>query len=158
MGSVASVNPGISSLLQTISNSGSSALASELSSPTVESALQNAPSGDIVQLTDQALQLQAVNGLFGSPTQSTDPTSLLSSLFQPVTSTPSNGANSLLQSLEASAPASTGTDSSSADTNAATQQATLNDQLALYQTALQSQQVEGLFGAGTTDPSINLLA
>lgn len=50
---------GLSSLDQT--------LFSALSAPKVQAALQNASSGDLVHLSDEALQLQETNGLFGNP-------------------------------------------------------------------------------------------
>lgn len=71
MSSVSSTNPGLSDLLQTLTNSGSSVLSTVLSAPGVESALEQAPPADLVALSDQALQLQVVGALFGSP--STDP-------------------------------------------------------------------------------------
>lgn len=67
MSSIASVNPGVSDLLQTLAGSGSTPASSVLSSPAVESALQHAPSGDIAHLSAEALQLQEANGLFGNP-------------------------------------------------------------------------------------------
>jgi hypothetical protein len=65
MGSVASTNAGLSDLLQTLSNENSPLLAT-LSSPTVEAALQKAPAGDIAQISEEALQLQVTDSLFGS--------------------------------------------------------------------------------------------
>jgi hypothetical protein len=73
-------NNGLSDLLQTLSNE-NSPLLSTLTSPTIESALQNAPASDIVQISEQALQLQATDELFGiSSTTSTPPDSLFSAL------------------------------------------------------------------------------
>jgi hypothetical protein len=65
MGSVASTNAGLSDLLQTLSNE-NSPLLSTLSSPTVEAALQKAPAGDIAQISEEAIQLQVADSLFGS--------------------------------------------------------------------------------------------
>jgi hypothetical protein len=76
MGSVASVNPGVSDVLQILSNAGSTSLSSALSSKSVRSALESASSGDIVQLSQQALQLQEASDLFGGQA-SADPGSLL---------------------------------------------------------------------------------
>ena len=42
-------------------------LFSALSAPKIQAALQTASSGDLVQLSDEALQLQEANGLFGNP-------------------------------------------------------------------------------------------
>ncbi|MGA2712084.1 MAG: hypothetical protein ABSG41_03180 [Bryobacteraceae bacterium] len=77
MSSIASVNPGVSGLLQTLSSAGSTPASSVLSSPKVESALQNASPGDIAQLSAEALQLQEANGLFGSPDSSQTAASII---------------------------------------------------------------------------------
>src|SRR5208282_6813047 len=98
--------------------SASSPLASELSSPAMQAALAKAPAGDIVQLSNEALQLQEMSTLFGNPSQtasSVDPSSILAALY-PSPSAPST----------ASAP--------------------LANQVASYQNALQSEQVQTLFG------------
>ena len=105
MGSVASTNAGLSDLLQTLSNE-NSPLLSTLSSPTVEAALQKAPAGDIAQISEEALQLQVADSLFGSSStssfnatdalfgvpstqsQTTDP--LLAVLTSAYTGTPTN--------------------------------------------------------------------
>lgn len=70
MGTVSSANNGLSTLLQTLSNE-NSPLLSTLSSPSVESALEKAPTSDIVQISEQALQLQATDELFGIAPSST---------------------------------------------------------------------------------------
>ncbi len=72
-------NPGLADLLQNLTNTGSGALAATLSSPTIEAALEQAPPGDLVQLSDQALQLQVVGSLFG--TSNTDAGAQTNSLF-----------------------------------------------------------------------------
>ena len=59
MGSVIMPNLGLSAVDQTLFN--------ELSAPKMQAALQNASAGDLVQLSDAALQLQEANGLFGNP-------------------------------------------------------------------------------------------
>jgi hypothetical protein len=59
MGSVIMPNLGLSAVDQTLFN--------ELSAPRMQAALQNASAGDLVQLSDKALQLQEANGLFGNP-------------------------------------------------------------------------------------------
>ena len=155
MGTVASVNPGIASVLKTLSNSGSSALSSALASPTVQTALQNAPPADIAQLSSQALQLQEMDTLFGAPTQSANPPSLLSSLFP---SSSSSSPASLLQSLDASLLASTTVNAATAGADPAGAQASVSAQLATYQAALQAAQVQALFGTGDQKSTINLLA
>lgn len=65
MASIAPVNPGVTDVLQLLSGAGSASVSSALSSPTVQSALQNAPPADLVQLSAAALQLQDVTDLFG---------------------------------------------------------------------------------------------
>ncbi len=64
MGTVASTNAGLNDLMQTLTSVGSP-LVSTLSSSAVESALQNAPVADIVQLSAAALKLQATDEMFG---------------------------------------------------------------------------------------------
>jgi hypothetical protein len=71
-----SANPsGIADLLQTFSgtraSANSSALTSALASTKVQTALQSASPGDIVQLSDQAVQLQQAGDLFASSGSST---------------------------------------------------------------------------------------
>jgi len=61
MGSVSSTNPGLTNLLQTLSNLNSPVL----SSPAVTSALKKASPVDIVQLSVAANQLQSVDAMFG---------------------------------------------------------------------------------------------
>jgi len=149
MGSVA-INPGVSSLIETLSNSGSPGLSAALSSPTVQSAIANAAPGDLAQLSDQALQLQEASALFGTATQTTstaNPSDLLQSL----------GA-SLLASLTAT-PASTSSNST-ADA-ASTDTASVANQLAAYQSVLQAEQVQAMFAAdptASTTSSVNVLA
>jgi len=81
MSSVTSLNQGVTDLFQALSNTGSSSLSSVLSSPALQSALKTASPGDIVKLSEAALQLQSVGGLFGgsnpAPTSATDPGSQL---------------------------------------------------------------------------------
>jgi hypothetical protein len=65
MGSIAPANPGLTDVLQLLSAAGSASVSSALSSPAVQSALQDASPADIVHLSAEALQLQSVTGLFG---------------------------------------------------------------------------------------------
>lgn len=82
MSSVASVNPAVSNLIQTLSGGGSTPLSSALSSQAVQTALEKASPADIVALSNQALQLEQVNGLFGnSGTSETPAQQELSALF-----------------------------------------------------------------------------
>ena len=64
MGTVGSTNAGLNDLLQTLTSIGSP-LTSTLSTPALQSALQNASPSDIVKLSDAALELQSTDALFG---------------------------------------------------------------------------------------------
>jgi hypothetical protein len=80
MSSVNSAVSRVTDLLQAISSIAPSGLSSALSSWTVQSALQGASTGDLLQLSRQALDLQQVTGLFAGAEggQSTaDPGTLL---------------------------------------------------------------------------------
>jgi len=120
MGDVSSVNPGVTDLLQTLSNLNSPVL----SSPAVTSALESAPTTDIVQLSMAATQLEGIDTMFG------------------ISNGSNTGASSILASLEdlpaGSAPAA----------STALSTASPADQLADYQAALQATETQGLFGIG----------
>jgi hypothetical protein len=137
MGSVASTNPlasnnnnGLADLLQNLTNE-NSPLLSTLSSPTIQAALQNAPASDIVEISDQALQLQATDALFGISNTTTSPTD---SLFSALAS-----ANS--------------TDTSSASGSSLDPGSPLADQLAAYQGNMQTQEMQTLFATPATTPT-----
>ena len=115
MGTLASTNPGLSNLIQVLSNE-NSPLLSSLSSPAVEAALQKASPEDIVKISDQALQLQMTDALFGQSNPSRSPT------------------NSLFSELEAIGANGNGT------------QGSLANQLAAYQGSSQLQQTQALLG------------
>jgi hypothetical protein len=142
MSSVASANPGLTTLIQSLTQIGSPLA----SSPQVVSALQKASPGDIAQLSSEAIQLQGVSALFGSigsnfsdPT-ATDPNNLLAtleqSLFTPglaagsVYNSTSNDSNTLLANLEQTLAGSTTSGTTSPG-------------------GLQPAQIQALFGAGT---------
>jgi hypothetical protein len=78
MGSVSSTNPGVADLLQILSGSGSTT--------GVQTALQSASAGDIVQLSQEALQLQVASGLFGTSQSAETATSPANLLLQAVNS------------------------------------------------------------------------
>lgn len=63
MSTTSSVNAGLSTLLQDLTNIGSPLA----SSPTVVSALEKASPADIVQLSTEAIQLQGLDAMFGVP-------------------------------------------------------------------------------------------
>jgi len=132
MGSVPSTSNGLSDLLQTLKNE-NSPLLSTLSSPNVQKALESAPAGDIVQISDQAMQLQAADALFGISNTSTTPTDTLFSALANVGSAAS----------------------SSASGSSLNPGSSLADQLAAYQSSQQTQEAQTLFGTGTstTTPS-----
>jgi hypothetical protein len=99
MSSVSSTSSGLSNLLQTLSAE-SPQLSSLLSTPKMQSALEKASPGDLVQLSDQALQLQQVGLLFGS-SNSTQSTS--DSLFSMLSPGSSNAEpDPIIQALESS--------------------------------------------------------
>jgi hypothetical protein len=129
---VASTSNGLSDLMQTLTND-NSPLLSTLSSPTVEAALENAPASDIVQISDEALQLQTTDALFGiSNTSSSSTDNLFSALASVGSSATSSASGSTLD------PGSS-----------------LADQLAAYQGNLQTQETQALFATtpSTTTPS-----
>jgi hypothetical protein len=68
--SVSSASQGVSDLFQALSSTGSSSVSSVLSSASLQSKLKSASTADVVQLSEQALQLQQASGLFGTPTAS----------------------------------------------------------------------------------------
>ena len=119
MGSVSSVNPGVTDLLQTLS----SLNLPVLSSAGVTSALENAPTADIVQMSMAATELEGVDAMFGI----------------------SNGSNAgdLLTG-------SAGTTATAQLLSAATANASSADQLTNDQAALQLTEAQGLFGSGAT--------
>jgi hypothetical protein len=185
MGSIS--NPGIGNLALILSNSGASLASAAITSPTVQAALQNTSASDLVQLSEQAVQLQETEGLFAgalaspgaglfssfsTPGLAPVSTPSISSLITPGTSldslTPSLD-TSLLSALDSSANSlSANANDSSVSGNS--QQTGSNsssstspaDQLALYQADLLSQQTQLLFGGGSPAQSsantLNLLA
>jgi hypothetical protein len=128
MGSVASTSNGLSDLLQTLTNENSPLLPT-LSSPAIQAALENAPASDIVQISDQAMQLQDAEALFGTANTASTPTD---SLFAALT------------------PSGSGATPSAAGSS-------LADQLAAYQGNVQTQEAQTLLGitpAPTTPNSL----
>ena len=129
MGSIAATNPastsagstnnGLQDLLQTLTNE-NSPLLSTLSSPNIQSALENAPPGDIVEISEQAQQLQSVDALFGISNTASSSTD---SLFSALANMGSSGSGSSL-----------------------TPGSSLSDQLAAYQGNMQTQEAQTLLG------------
>jgi hypothetical protein len=122
-----SLNPGVADLLQTLTNVNSPVM----NSPAVVSALEKAPTSDIVQLSAEATQLQSVDALFGI--SSTPAASTVDALFG-LTPPPASSDSSVLQAME---------------TAGATVSPT--DQAANGQAAIQAQLTQGLFGTGTNN-------
>jgi hypothetical protein len=99
MGSVNSTSSNLSNLLQTLSTE-SPELSSILTTPQMQSALEKAPPGDLVQLSDQAMQLQQIGVLFGL-TDGTQPTGVTSSVDSILSAlSPSIASSSQAQELQ----------------------------------------------------------
>ena len=133
MGSISSVNPGLTNLLQTLSNVDSPVLGS----PSVMSALQDASTADVVQLSTAAVQLENVDTMFGLPTSSSPGSAdALSNLFPSLEPSAANPPASLMSALPP-------------DTSAA-------DQAANFQAAVQQSETDALFGSapGTASNSL----
>jgi hypothetical protein len=130
MGST-SVNPGVSNLLQMLSNLNSPVL----SSPAVTTALESAPSSDIVQLTSEATQLEGMDAMFG---------------IQPNSDDSSDSPASILANLESSATGSATSSTGTSSTPDLSSPAGVA-QLASYQAAVQSQEALALLGNGTSN-------
>jgi hypothetical protein len=110
--SAASSNPGLTNLLQSLTQIGSPLA----SSPQVVAALQKSSPADIAQLSEEAIQLQGVDALFGSidsnstNSSSANPNSLFATLDQSLAApgsaygslynATSNDSNTLLANLE----------------------------------------------------------
>ena len=151
MSSVATTNPGLSSLLQTLSAT-SPQLSSILSSSTVQSALKNASPQDIVKLSAQALELQQVSSLFGSSigTQSVGLASNSDSLFPSLSSGTAGPASAaILQALEA--PTAGSATSATASTST---QPSVTDQLAAAFSSMQAQELGSLYGSASATGSL----
>jgi hypothetical protein len=124
MGSVStSPNLGVTDLLQTLSNLNSPVV----SSKTAVSALESAPPADLVQLSSAAIELSNVDAMFGISTSSSSGTSNLLTSLEDQGATTSTSASSLLTSASPSA------------------------QNANYQSAIQAEVTNGLFGTSTTN-------
>jgi hypothetical protein len=145
---VASTNgAGTASLIQLLASAGSPLRAAGQSASQIQSELQNASPTDIVQLSEQALQLQVADGLFGSPDSSaTDgPFGASSSASSSAT------LNGILASMSATPASTTASGSGSSQQSAASDTtSSVPSQMALYQSELQSEQAQALLGMGST--------
>jgi hypothetical protein len=153
MGSVSSISPNVEQLLQTLSTA-SPQLSSILSTPKMQAALGKASPGDLVKLSDQALQLQQVGQLFGS-SDTTPPSVLdtLAGLLFPAPPASSSGTqpDPLLQALESSL--------GIAGPTGGTPGSAPSSQIANSASGFQAQQLNALFGIPQTIyPLLNTLA
>jgi hypothetical protein len=64
---MSSTSTGITDLMQILTSAATPAFSSVLTSKTMQAALAKAPPADIAQLSQQAMQLQEADGLFGAP-------------------------------------------------------------------------------------------
>lgn len=131
MGAVSSTNPGVANLLQLLSDVNSPVA----SSPSAVAAFEKAPPSDIAQLSEEAIQLQGMDEMFGLENGTANPASTL--------------ANLLAGPEEAAATEDSATASGTAATATASSSTSLADQLANSQLA----EVQGLFGTGTDSAS-----
>jgi hypothetical protein len=160
MGSVSSTSPNLSNLLQTLS-AASPELSSMLSTPQMQSALAKASPGDLVQLSDQALELQQVGSMFGSldGTQSTEfnpaPDSILSALSPNSSTTQSD---LLLQALDSSLGITGTNGATSSSAGSISTSSSLATQIANSASSFQTQALDALFGTSQpASPSLNTL-
>jgi hypothetical protein len=160
MGTVSSTSSNLSNLLQTL-EAASPELSTMLSTPQMQSALAKASPGDLVQLSDQAMQLQEVGLMFGSTdgTQSTDsdsaPDSILAAL-SPNSST--TQPDLLLQALDSSLGVTGANGTTSNSTSSTSTSSSLADQIASNASSFQSQALDALFNINQpTDPSLSTL-
>jgi hypothetical protein len=160
MGSVSSTNSNLTNLLQTLSAK-SPELSSMLATPQMQTALEKASPEDLVQLSDQALQLQEVGLMFGSAdgAQSNGLNPLSDSLFSalsPATST--TQPDPILQALESSLGITGANGATSSTAGSATSSSSLADQIAINASSFQAQALDALFNSTQpADPSLNTL-
>lgn len=164
MGSVSSANSGLTDLLQTLTQNASPEMSNVLSMPSVQSALENAPSADIVQLSTQALQLQAIGELFGDSTASATGTAsdpVLAALDAELTQSGSAASGS-----SASTAATPAADSSSSQDQAVSSQesdssAQTSSTATSAQQSLQAAEIQALFGgdsaSSASDSLLNMI-
>jgi hypothetical protein len=129
MGSVSSASPGLTDVLQLLSNLNSPVL----SSAGVTSALKKASTTDVVQLSMAATQLEGVDAMFG------------------ISNSSSAGANTTFANLQNLLSGSGGANANAQVLSAASADAATATQLATEQTALQSAESQYLlYGTGAS--------
>jgi hypothetical protein len=143
MGSLTTNGFSVANLVQNLTGAGSPQLAATLSSPAVQTALQNAPTSDLVDLSSQALKLQETNTLFGNESGAdTADTATLASMLYPL--------SSLLASAEANARKAAESGAISPSPPADSSTPSLASQLAEYQSGSLAEEVQTLFGINAT--------
>lgn len=165
MGSIS--NPGFSNLGRILAGSGAWLATAALLSPSAQTNLPSGAVGDLVQLSEQALQLQDAAGSLAT-SASTASANLLSSLLTPNYSVASSldtsllsASNSLLDSLSPSLTPSLTNFDTVTQAGSNTSVSWPPDQLAAYQAQLQIADTQTLFGLNSGTASslgVNLLA
>jgi hypothetical protein len=140
MGSVSTNSFSVANLVQNLTGAGSPQLAATLSSPAVQTAIQNAPTSDLVDLSSQALKLQETSLLFGDG--SAADTATLASMLYPL--------SSLLASTEANARKAAESGAISPSPPASSPAPSLATQLAEYQSESLTEEMQTLFGIAPT--------
>jgi hypothetical protein len=100
MGTISSTSAGLADLLQALSKS-SSPLLSTFSSTAVQSALKDASASDIAEISNQALQLQVADSLFGDPNSSNTGQGSLFAVLAAIDSKSGNSGGSLANQVAA---------------------------------------------------------
>jgi hypothetical protein len=155
MASVASINPGLSDLLQSLANIDSPVV----SSPGAVSALEKASPTDLVQLSEAAMQLEGLDEMFGiqNGIQNGIPNGSGATNLENLL----NGAVDASLASPAAAVASSGGVAAPASSTASSAPS-FADQLASYQLAAQTSEVQTLFNPGAagglSDSLLNLIA
>jgi hypothetical protein len=146
MGSVSStLNPGVADLLQTLTNVNSPVV----NSPAVVSALEKAPASDIVQLSEEATQLQGMDTLFGMSNNT--PTSNMSTLFESLEGSSGSTLGTSIFGTPTTGTSTAGTSATSTSASSLLANASPADQAANAQAALESVLSQGLFGTGISN-------
>ncbi|MGA3241354.1 MAG: hypothetical protein ABSG03_34260 [Bryobacteraceae bacterium] len=151
MGTLPTDSFSVTNLVQSLTGAGSPQLAATLSTPAVQTAIQNAPTSDLVDLSSQALKLQETDLLFGdgSANPSAADTATLASTLYPL--------SALLAAADAAANKAPQSGASAPSPTATSSTASLADQLTGYQNDLQAQEIQSLFGIAPTVSPPNLL-
>lgn len=88
---------GLVNLMQMLTSAAPPAVSSLIASKNVQAALAQSSPQDIVQLSDQAMQLQMADGLFGGSGTSSQGGLTMADLFASILSPPSSSADALSQ-------------------------------------------------------------